>query len=65
LTEKLNNCNLCEINESKFRITLTLFLCKKCIDAIKNLNPLKLYTLLLGSNKDLMKIEIEEIKNGG
>jgi hypothetical protein len=40
-------------------------LCKKCIDAIKNLNPLKLYTLLLGSNKDLMKIEIEEIKNGG
>jgi len=62
LTEKLNNCNLCEINESKFRITLTLFLCKKCIDGIKNVNPLKLYTLLFGSK---MKIEIEEIKNGG
>jgi len=62
LTEKLNNCNLCEIKESKFRIILTLFLCKKCIDEIKNLNPLKLYTLLLGSK---MKIEIEEIKNGG
>jgi hypothetical protein len=56
---------LCEIEESNFKLTLSLFLCKKCIEAIKNLNPLKLYTLLLGSNKDLIKIEIEEIKNGG
>jgi len=64
LTEKLNNCNLCGIEENNFKLILSLFLCKKCVNDIRNINPLKLYNLLLGSNKDFL-IEIEEIKNGG